>query len=612
MWQAIRGQFFTLRGRLVLGLAALLGLITAATLIGYFTVERLTEVTSARFASLSESMEIGTELEGLILQQLNAGQQYLQGGDASLEARFAAFGRQAHELRRRYTDLPELTTAELTQIEAVEKLHSRLEVDYALAHALFDVGRRDEALARADSAAPTLEALQTAIRRVNGAQAQKMSAAAAELRAIGKDRQDILLIVLTLAIGVGLWIMLVTMRGVNGPLKQLIGAAQEMGAGNLSVEIRGRMLREFESLAAAFNAMSAQLRTLVLETMSIAEQISNSAFDLSGISEEVAASSGEVATAMVEISRGAESQSFGLQETTRALEEMTQRAQEMAAASAQVSMLSQQIREVAGQSRDEVGQALQMLLEIRGVVQTSEAEVKELEQATSRIDRFVETIAGIARQTNLLALNAAIEAARAGEHGRGFAVVAEEVRKLADGSAGAASEVAELVKEIRAKVGGVMGIMERGLAQGGRRRGRLQDRQLRAAAHRRGHRGRPPRRRRGGELGGGQPGGDRGGGGGPRRRLRHRRVARRQRAGGLRRGRGAVRGHGGDVGLQRPAPPRRGAHEGAGERAEGLGNRESLPPQGTGDRLQGTAGTTEGARASTRCPGPLLAVSCPL
>ena len=86
----------------------------------------------------------------------------------------------------------------------------------------------------------------------------------------------------------------------------------------------------------------------------------------------------------------------------------------------------------------------------RGALAAVEDALGVVVEASERIGKYGRTVEELAERTNLLALNAAIEAARAGEVGRSFAVVANEVRRLADSTRQAATDIAAVVEENRA------------------------------------------------------------------------------------------------------------------------------------------------------------------
>jgi methyl-accepting chemotaxis protein len=171
----------------------------------------------------------------------------------------------------------------------------------------------------------------------------------------------------------------------------------------------------------------------------------------------------EMSQAISGVAQGAQEQAMAVNRSSEITNQMSDTIQQVALNAQDSAREAAEASEIARHSAETVERTIQGLHQIKDSVNQSARKVKEMGDRSKQIGMIVETIDGIANQTNLLALNAAIEAARAGEHGKGFAVVADEVRKLAEKSAAATREIAQLIDSIQLTVSEATETMEAGV-----------------------------------------------------------------------------------------------------------------------------------------------------
>jgi methyl-accepting chemotaxis protein len=455
----------SLRSRVLGGMVILIALVFAIAMIGVRTIRSLDRSVDQELSLMLESTDLSNGLIASLSSEVRSAEQYLVRPSETVRRRFIDDGDSAYVYQRRYRTLKALTTSDRYIVNKIASNQAGLEVTYATAHALTDLGRLDDARRLADHARAPADTLLGDVRALALAQTNRSLARATELRQEAGRRRSLLWVLFFVSLAIGIGTSVWTVRSVDGPLRRLVAAADRFGAGDLRRVQLNKMPTELDQLARAMDGMAGRLRGVVVSVVKEASHIGNSASDFSAMSEELAASSGEISTAMVKIASSAEQQVRGMEKADALLLDLRQIAETNATASARMVELGERIRDLAARHRGDVAAAGQTLLSIREVVGTSARQVQELTRLSEPITDFIDLIRQISSQTNLLALNAAIEAARAGEHGRGFAVVAEEVRRLADSSSTAAEEVAKTVEFIRNQVREVSDTMDVGSAK---------------------------------------------------------------------------------------------------------------------------------------------------
>ncbi|WP_065615543.1 methyl-accepting chemotaxis protein [Pseudomonas moraviensis] len=221
-------------------------------------------------------------------------------------------------------------------------------------------------------------------------------------------------------------------RRLARTLTNLAPALSTWAEGDFSQDIQlGKTNRELHDIEASLNRLRAYLVDLVGTIRGNAEQVAGSSRTLAELSND--------------LHSGAEHQAGDTALIRDSLGELEATIQQVAGDARQAADASRHAGLAVEHGQAVIGQSLTGLHALVGEVQGNAQMIEHLAEESATIGGVLTVIRSIADQTNLLALNAAIEAARAGEMGRGFAVVAEEVRSLAQRTAGATAEIQTLI-----------------------------------------------------------------------------------------------------------------------------------------------------------------------
>lgn len=280
----------------------------------------------------------------------------------------------------------------------------------------------------------------------------KEKAKAANEAAIESGRSSMMVMLITTIVCVLLLLAFSykLINSIRGALNIMVHVCDKLSSGNFIVRTEPSQRKdELGDVHRALYDMTLKIGDLLKEVSKTTEQMAAASQQLNSSSMESANAATSVAQSVADAASVVVQQQTAVTNGTDSVASISQSVKSISQETEEISQEADQAAKKAEAGNLVVEKSVNQIHSVEEKVRTTARLVDELGARSQEIGAIVDTISDLAGQTNLLALNAAIEAARAGEQGRGFAVVAEEVRKLAEQSATAAQQIADLIGRIQ-------------------------------------------------------------------------------------------------------------------------------------------------------------------